>query len=100
MIGERCGACGQLIVKPATVPLPKRELVALSAWWSTGHYRDAAMLAGVSIQTLKNQLQRARIRNDVHSTHQLASMYLGQLLSREQLITSHNQRTAEGRKAA
>ena len=100
MIGEKCPTCGQIIPKPTAVLLPKRELVALSAWWATGHYRDAAMLAGVAVQTLKNQLRRARIRNDVHSTQQLASMYLGQLLSREQLITSHNQRTAEGRRAA
>lgn len=100
MIGERCPTCGQIIPKPAQLPLPPRELVALSAWWAAGSYSAGAMLAGVELQTLKNQLYRARIRNGVHTTAQLVAMYLGQLLSQEQLVTSHNQRTKEARRAA
>jgi DNA-binding CsgD family transcriptional regulator len=99
-VTEYCDACGQPLPKQATESLPERELIALSAWWATGHYRDAATLAGVAEQTLKNQLHRARIRNGVHSTVEVAQMYLGQLRSLSQLTASHNSRVAAKRRAA
>lgn len=99
-MSDVCPTCGQLLPKQASQPLPERELVALSAWWATGHYRDAALLAGVAEQTLKNQLYSARIRNNVRSTVELAQMYLGQLRTKEELATHHNLRLAAKRRAA
>jgi hypothetical protein len=95
-----CETCGRPFEKQSDVVLPERELVALSAWWATGRYREAAVLAGVAMQTLKNQLQRARIRVGVHSTHELALMYLGHLRSKEALLTQHNRRVTTAGRAA
>jgi DNA-binding CsgD family transcriptional regulator len=99
-MSERCPTCGQPLPRSTDVVLPERELVALSAWWATGRYREAAMLAGVAVQTLKNQLLRARNRVAVHTTHELALMYLGRLRSKAELLESHNDRVAAGRRAA
>lgn len=95
-----CPACGRPYDKPSDVVLPARELVALSAWWLTGRYREAAMLAGVATQTLKNQLAHARNRVGVHNTHELALLYLGKLRSKEDLLRSHNERVATPGRAA
>lgn len=97
---DACPACGRPFDKQTDVVLPERELVALSAWWVTGRYREAAMLAGVAVQTLKNQLANARNRNGVHTTHELALMYLGHLRSKEELLKAHNVRVAAAGRAA
>jgi DNA-binding CsgD family transcriptional regulator len=99
-VTELCDKCGQPLPRQNDVVLPERELVALSAWWLTGRYREAAVLAGVAQQTLKNQLRRSRIRVGVHSTHELALLFLGHLRSKEELLTSHNRRVSEPRRAA
>ena len=99
-VGERCPQCGQYLPQSTDVVLTERELVALSAWWATGRYREAAMLAGVAVQTLKNQLLHARNRVAVHTTHELALLYLGRLRSKDELAASHNARVTAPRRAA
>jgi hypothetical protein len=74
---------------PSIRPLTSRELDALSAWWAMRSVKLAARLIGVKEQRAKNLLAAARARSGVHTNSELAGMYLGELRSKEDLITSH-----------
>lgn len=87
---ETCSACGQVLPNATVAPLTPAELDALSAWWHMGSVKAAADLLSRAERTVVNQLYKARIRNDVHSTTQLVQLYMGQLRSRSDLIAQHN----------
>jgi hypothetical protein len=69
--------------------MTKAETSALSAWWWARTTRGAARILGLSEQTVKNQLMRARQRNDCKRTYELAELFGGKLLTMEEL-TQHN----------
>jgi len=73
-------------------PLTAGEMDALSAWWHTGSVKRAADLLSRSPRTVINQLYAARIRNGVHTTHELLQLHLGSLRTMSQLLTQHNDR--------
>jgi DNA-binding CsgD family transcriptional regulator len=85
-----CPTCGQHVESTGAAPLTPAELEALSAWWHTGNIKRAAALLHRSPRTLRNQLYRARIRNNVHQSVQLVPLYLDSLKPLGDLITSHN----------
>lgn len=70
--------------------LTDRERAALSAWWWFKSTRAASVALGLSEQTVKNQLQTARNRNEVRRTVDLAFMFLAQLDAKHVVRTSHN----------
>lgn len=70
--------------------LTDRELAALSAWWWFKTTKAAAVALGLSEQTVKNQLMRARNRNGLTRTVDLAFMFMHQLSPRNVVRTSHN----------
>ena len=93
-VTDFCPTCHQPLPSPTSGYLTDRELVAVSAWWWMRHERGAARLAGVAVQTLKNQLARARQRNRAKDTQDLAFMHLERLLSREELSVKAAQHNA------
>lgn len=89
-----CPTCQRPMPDPlATRRVTKAELRALSAWYWARTARGAAVVLRLHQQTVKNQLARARQRNQCESTWELAQTFAGQLLSMEEL-TSHNNRRA------
>ena len=85
-----CPTCNQPVFDPMRVQhLTRAELNALSAWWWARTTRGAARVLNLSEQTVKNQLLRARQRNDCRRTFELAQMFFGELSTLEEL-TSHN----------
>ena len=87
---DYCPTCHQPIVNPMrTQHLTKAELNALSAWWWARSARGAARVLNLSEQTVKNQLMRARQRNDCRKTLELVQLFFGELRTLEEL-TSHN----------
>lgn len=96
-MGDRCEACGQPVpLRLEEGRISDQELNVLSAWWLLHTTRSVARFFGRSEQTVKNQLMTARRRHGIHSTAQLAQMYMGQLRTMEELMASHN----ESRRAA
>lgn len=92
-----CPSCGQVLPNATGQPLTPAELDAVSAWWHMGSIKRAADVLSRSERTVVNQLYSARIRNGVHTTHELALLYMGSLRSKTELATQHNNR---GREAA
>jgi DNA-binding CsgD family transcriptional regulator len=90
-MGERCDSCGQVIPREATGRISDQELNVLSAWWLMHNTRAVARFFGRSEQTIKNQLYDARRRHGIHSTSELAQMYMSQLRTREELLAQHNE---------
>lgn len=91
-----CLSCGQPIPAREGAPLTPGELDALSAWWHTGTVRKAATVLSRAPRTVVNQLYQARIRNNVHTTLELAQLHMGELRTMRDLVTKHN----HSRKAA
>lgn len=92
-----CPTCGQVVPDAlAEKRLTAAELRALSAWWWAKSARGAGRILGLTEQTVKNQLMRARQRNQCHKTVTLAETFAAQLLTLEELVTQHNR----GRRAA
>lgn len=69
--------------------LTDRERAALSAWWWLKSTKAAANILGLSEQTVKNQLQTARHRNEVRRTVDLAFMFMRELDAKAMVRTSH-----------
>lgn len=90
-MGERCEACGRPFAHAQT-RITDQELNVLSAWWTFRDTRAVAKFFGTSHQTVKNQLQNARNRNAVHSTSELAFLFMADLRSVADLAASHNKR--------
>lgn len=91
MSAPSCPACGQVMPNlKRAAELTPGELDALSAWWHMGSVKRAADLLSRAERTVANQLYKARIRNDVHTTLELAQMYFGSLRSMGDLLTQHN----------
>lgn len=87
----RCESCGQML--PQTEEgrgISDQELNVLSAWWLLHSTRAVARFFGRSEQTIKNQLYDARRRNGIHSTAELARIYMAQLRTMDELMTHHN----------
>ena len=86
-----CPTCGQRVPQPrADNRLTNRELEILSAWWLLQTIRATARFFDLSEQTVKNHLLNARIRNGVHTSAALASLFMAKLYTMEQLVASHN----------
>lgn len=83
-----CPACNRPLPDEARY-LTDRERAALSAWWWLKSTRAAATALGLSEQTVKNQLLKARQRNQVTRTVDLAYMYMAQLSAKAVVRTSH-----------
>ena len=85
-----CPTCGQPIpeARPRAI-LPAGELDALSAWWHMGTIKAAADLLSRAERTVINQLYSARTRNNLHTSLELAQLYMGALRSRSELLASH-----------
>jgi len=92
-----CPTCGQDRDDRVGEPLTDAEIDALSAWWVTGTTKKAAALLGLAERTVVNQLYRARMRDQVHTTGDLIPLHIAQLRSMTQLMALHNERA---RKAA
>jgi DNA-binding CsgD family transcriptional regulator len=90
-MGERCDSCGQVIPREADGRISDQELNVLSAWWLMHSTRTVARFFGRSEQTIKNQLYDARRRHGIHSTSELAQMYMGRLRTMEELLAQHNE---------
>lgn len=80
--------------------LTDRELQILSAWWLLHSVRSTARFFTLSEQTIKNQLYNARIRNGVHTSADLAALFMGQLRTMDDLLASHNGEHAEAGRVA
>jgi DNA-binding CsgD family transcriptional regulator len=89
-MNERCDSCGQVIPREADGRISDQELNVLSAWWLMHSTRTVARFFGRSEQTIKNQLYDARRRHGIHSTSELARLYMGQLRTMEELMAHHN----------
>lgn len=90
-----CEACGQVLPDPMRQHrITNAELDALSAWWWTRSVGAAARVMGLREQTVKNQLLRARQRNDCHKTLELAQIFAGQLRPLVELTQQNSQRRA------
>lgn len=90
-----CEACGQPILDPTVVRhITRAELEALSAWWWARSARGAGRVLGRGEQTIKNQLQRARDRNQCRKTLELAKVFAGQLQTMEELTQRNRRRAA------
>jgi hypothetical protein len=92
-----CPTCGQPVPENRSrAALPAAELDALSAWWHMGTIKAAADLLSRAERTVINQLYSARSRNNLHTSLELAQLYMGSLRSRSELLASHksNQRKA------
>jgi DNA-binding CsgD family transcriptional regulator len=89
-MGERCDSCGQVIPREVEGRISDQELNVLSAWWLMHSTRTVARFFGRSEQTIKNQLYDARRRHGIHSTSELARLYMGQLRTMEELMAHHN----------
>lgn len=86
-----CPTCQRPMPDPlATRRLTQAERRALSAWYWARTARGAAVVLRLHVQTVKNQLAKARQRNRCESTWELAQTFAGELLTMEEL-TSHNQ---------
>jgi DNA-binding CsgD family transcriptional regulator len=95
---ERCESCGQVLPREGDGrQITDQELNVLSAWWLLHSTRAVARFFGRSEQTIKNQLYDARRRNGIHSTSELARLYMADLRTMEELMTHHN---SADRKAA
>ena len=92
-----CPACNRPLPDEGRY-LTDREKAALSAWWWLKSTRAAATALGLSEQTVKNQLLKARNRHQLHKTSDLAYMYLAQLSSKDVVRTSH--KSGKHKKAA
>lgn len=93
-----CPTCGQTLPDPSAIRhITERELEILSAWWLLHSVRSVARFFGLSEQTIKNQLYRARHRNDVQTSAALAQMFMERLLPMDVLISNV---TKHGRAAA
>lgn len=91
--GATCDACGQMLPQPSrNHHITDRELDVLSAWWLLHSIRATARFFGTAEQTVKNQLQTARKRNGVHTSTELAQMFMARLRSMDELVTQHNTR--------
>lgn len=86
---EMCPTC-QRPMPGESRYLTERELAALSAWWWFKSTRSAAVALGLSEQTVKNQLLKARNRNHVKRTVDLAFMFMRELSPAKVVRTSHN----------
>jgi hypothetical protein len=75
--------------------LTDAELDAVSAWWHMGTIKRAADLLSRAERTVINQLYSARIRNNLHTTLELAQMYMGDLRTVSQLVAQHNKSRRE-----
>ncbi len=87
----RCESCGQPL--PMIGPgrgISDQELNVLSAWWLLHSTRAVARFFGRSEQTIKNQLYDARRRNGIHSTSELAQMFMAELRTMDELLRSRN----------
>lgn len=84
-----CSEC-QRPLPEEMVYLTDRERAALSAWWWFKTTKAASVALGLSEQTVKNQLQRARNRAHVTKTADLAYMFMAQLDAKYVVRTSHN----------
>ena len=76
-------------------PLTARQLVVLSAWWWTGGVRAAATMLRIPEQTAKNTLYLARLRGGAGTNLGLAQQHMADMLSKEPIVTSHNNRRPE-----
>ena len=88
---NRCETCGQAL--PQSVGehrISDQELNVLSAWWLLHSTRAVARFFGRSEQTIKNQLNDARRRHGIHSTAELARVYMAELRTMDELMASHN----------
>lgn len=88
-MSKECPTCGQLMPGSGNTELTPAELDALSAWWHTGSIKRAADLLSRSERTVINQLYRARIREDVHTTLELLQLHIGELRTMSDLVRSH-----------
>lgn len=91
-MSKHCPACGQLMPGSVGRGMTDAELDALSAWWHTGTIKAAADLLSRAERTIINQLYNARIRDDVHTTLELAQLHLGELRTMGDLLAQHNSR--------
>ena len=91
MTGVLCPRCGQPMPEDqrSRAILPAGELDALSAWWHMGSIKRAADLLSRAERTVINQLYSARNRNKVHTSLELAQLYMGSLRSQSDLVASH-----------
>jgi DNA-binding NarL/FixJ family response regulator len=88
---ERCVTCGQELPRAVGERrISEQELNVLSAWWHFRSTKAVARFYGRSEQTIKNQLMDARRRHGIHSTPELAYLYMGELRTMDELATSHN----------
>jgi DNA-binding CsgD family transcriptional regulator len=83
-----CPTCQRPLPDEA-IYLTDAERAALSAWWWLKSTRAAATALGLSEQTVKNQLLKARNRNHVSRTVDLAFMYMAQLDGKAMVRRSH-----------
>ena len=88
-MSKNCPTCGQSLPGRGSTVLTPAELDALSAWWHTGSIKRAADLLSRSERTIINQLYRARIREDVHTTLELLQLHIGELRTMGDLMRSH-----------
>lgn len=88
-MSKQCPTCGQPLPGSARTALSPAELDAVSAWWHMGTVKGAARLLSRAERTVINQLYNARIREDVHTTLELAQLHMSQLRSMSDLVTSH-----------
>lgn len=85
-----CPTCQRPMLDPlAAQRLTPAEKRALSAWYWARSTRGASILLRLHEQTIKNQLARARQRNQCKSTWELAQVFGGELLPMEELM-QHN----------
>ena len=85
-----CPTCNRPLPGAPGRYLTDKERKALAAWWWLKSCRAAANSLGVSEQTVKNLLHKARNRHNVHRTADLAYMYIRDLDPPEGVRTSHN----------
>ena len=85
-----CETCKRPLPDNDTRYLTKREEAALSAWWWFKSTRAAAVSLGLAEQTVKNQLLKARNRNGVKRTVDLAFLFMHQIGPAKVVRTSHN----------
>lgn len=84
----RCPMCLQEL--PDSIPpLAPRELDLVAEWWIRQNVRLAAEAIGVSTQTAKNMLLRARRRSRVADNDRLVAAHFEEVRKRMAERTSH-----------
>lgn len=90
-----CPECKRPLPDEPGAYLTDAERAALSAWWWLKSTKAAANHLGLSEQTVKNQLLKARNRNHVSRTIDLAFMHMTELDGKSMVLRSHNTKERE-----